>query len=482
MKPLPLLLAGLLAAGLLAGCTTPADDAGTPPPAAPAYTLGPCLPQEQAIPQGNHHNHSVPAQHRAACGAELLGHDTLREFGWTEGSVVGAHAVDVAGDLLAVGVNAGETDAGQQGFHLFGVANGTLEHLSYYDAGKAVGGDRTIAFSDDGTTVYLGGETDAQNGVAAIDVTDPLHPKQRAYWDDPQNFGSHTVAAGTIDGQRYVFSLALGINILRDDGDSFTLVGKYLTADQLAVLDAPASQTGPETYALRSLYGHDMTFYSDPEEGGRSLLFVAYAYDGFKVVDVTVPSAPTTIGRWMPPADTAHKHYTHSVEVERQPGGQLLVVVGAETFEPENQGIASPLWVLDATATVGGPAGTGLPGLGPDPVLLGTWRNPSGAPAGNLGLSVHFFRLEGGLLYVSHYHGGIWAIDLRTAEAQKAPKAFGYAMPVLEDAVAPPEECCIGFDLNGAPMVFDVAVRQGVVYSADESQGVAAIRFTAPPL
>jgi hypothetical protein len=225
-----------------------------------------------------------------------------------------------------------------------------------------------------------------------------------------------------------------------------------------------------------------MTFYADPTEDGQPLLFVAYAYDGLKILDLTVPSAPALLGRWMPPADTASKHYTHSVAVEREADGRLLLVVGSETFEPENQGIASPLWVLDATETVQGPLGLGAaPGLGPAPVQLGTWRNPSHAPAGNLGLSVHFFRLERGLLYVSHYHGGVWAIDLRSDAARHAPSAFGYAMPVPPGAVRAPDGCCIGFDLGDVPMVFDVAVHDGVVYAADEAQGVIAMRFGPPP-
>jgi hypothetical protein len=176
----------------------------------------------------------------------------------------------------------------------------------------------------------------------------------------------------------------------------------------------------------------------------------------------------------MPPADSAEKHYTHSVAAERLPSGQLLVVVGSETFEPPNQGIASPLWILDATAAVVAPP------LTVEPQHLSTWRNPGGAAAGNLGLSVHFFRLDGGLLYASHYHGGVWAIDLHTPETQAQPQDFGYIMPIPPGAIAPPEDCCIGFDLDGAPMVFDVAVKDGTVYAADIIQGVTASRFDLP--
>jgi hypothetical protein len=475
---LPAVLVLLSLAGCLSG---PGDPAG--PDLMEGYTApADPIPEEgDAAAGAGGHDHRDPAQHRFASNATLMAWDDLRRFGWSPEGVVGAHAVDVAGGLLAVGVNAGDSESGQQGFHLFDVSDpARLEHLAHYQSAEPVGGDRTIAFGQDGRTLFLGYEgKSGRPGVAAVDVSDPRSPREVAFWDDPQGYGSHTVSTGTIGGEQYVFSLAVGVNILRYDGSGFTLVGKYLTADQLALLDAAgmaAGDPGPaaaQTYAFRAAYGHDMTFFADPVTG-KPLLLVAYAYEGLKVLDLAEPSAPVLLARWMPPEDTAHKHYTHSVVAERLGSGQLLVVVGSETFEPANQDIASPLWVLDATAAV---AATPLT---VEPVHVSTWRNPGGAAAGSLGLSVHFFRLEGGLLYVSHYHGGVWAIDLRTAEAQATPAAFGYIMPVPPGAASPPKECCHGFDLDGVPMVFDVAVKDGMVYAADLVQGVTAVRFAAP--
>ena len=470
-----LLVPVLLGLSLLAGCLSshpPADDP----------MAGYASPNDPIPMKGvDGHDHRDPAQHRFARNATLVGWDDLRRFGWSPETIVGAHALDLSGHLLAVGVNAGETADGQQGFHLFDTSDPAhLVHLSYYQSPEPVGGDRTIAFSQDGKTLFLGYEgANVRPGVSAVDVSDPLHPKEAAFWQDPQNYGSHTVSTGTMGGVQYVFSLALGINILTYDASGFHLVGKYLTADQLAILDAAgiaAGDQGPgaaETYAFRAAYGHDMTFFQDPVTG-KPLLFVAYAYEGLKVLDMSNPSVPVLLARWMPPADSSEKAYTHSVAAERLPSGELLVVVGAETFEPPNQGVASPLWMLDATAAVAGTP------LAVAPTHLSTWRNPGGAAAGNLGLSVHFFRLQDGLLFTSHYHGGVWGIDLRTLAAQKDPEAFGYIMPVPPGAIAPPEECCIGFDLGGVPMVFDVVVQGDVVYAADIIQGVTASRFELP--
>lgn len=474
MRTAAVLVATLALAGCLASPDPPAED-----PMA-GYTS----PDDPVPVEGvDGHDHRDPAQHRFARDATLLAHDDLRRFGWTNETVVGAHALDLHGDLLVVGVNAGEVDDGQQGFHLFDVSEPAQpRHLSFHKALFPVAGDRTVTFSGDGRYVFLGYEGGGiRPGVSAVDVSEPTAPIEVAFWADPQDFGAHTVAAGVVDGQQYVFVLAMGVNILRFDppqagrGASFTLVGKYLTQDQLAAADAVRlllgdGQGSAQTYALRSFYGHDMTFFDDPVSG-RALLMVAYAYEGMKVVDVSQPSAPVLIARWMPPADTPHKHYTHSVAASRMPDGQLLLVVGSETFEPENQEIASPVWILDATAAVLAPP------LTQEPIHRSTWRNPGEAAAGDLGLSVHFFRIDDGVLYLSHYHAGVWAIGLRTPEEQADPPVLGYIMPIPEGAIAPPTECCIGFDLDGAPMVFDVVARDGIAYGADIIQGLTVTRF-----
>ncbi|HWH31855.1 MAG TPA: hypothetical protein VNU01_04220, partial [Egibacteraceae bacterium] len=430
---------------------------------------------DDPMPHGDGHDHADPAQHRLARNATLLAVDDLRRFGWTETTVVGAHALARHGDLLAVAVNGGR-DGSQQGFHLFDVSVADApRHLGMFEAGVSVAGDRTIAFSHDGRTVFLGYEGAARPGVAAVDVSDPSRPRETHFWRDPQGFGSHTVSAGTIDGVQHVFSLAAGINILRYDPSGFQLVGKYVTADGLGFLDAPGSSTGIQTYVLRSLYGHDMDFYLDAVTG-KPLLLVAYAYDGAKILDLSVPSAPVLQARWRPPPAADHAHYTHSAVAERSSDGRLLWVVGSETFEQENQGIASPIWILDATDAVAAPP------LAAAPEHLATWRNPGGSPAGHLGSSVHFFRLQQGLLYLSHYHGGIWAFDLRDSGAWRDVRAFGHILPVGPDPVAPPEGCCINYDLGRVPMVFDVeaGAEPGVAYGADLVQGLSVVRFDVP--
>ncbi len=463
MKVLPLAAALLV---LLSGCAQDASD---------EESASPFVDAADPLPTGSDHDHRDPAQHHFAHNAELADVQSLQEFGASAEVLVGAHALARSGNLLAVAMNAAEGETGQQGFHLFDVTIPDVPlHLSYWDVGVPVSGDRTIAFSGDGKTVFLGFEGgDARPGVAAIDVSDPVAPQEAAFWADPQDFGSHTISAGVVDGTQYVFSLAVGVNILRYDAAGFTLVGKYVTADEPFLAEAVQSSTGAQTYALRALYGHDMTFYQDPGTG-LPLLLVAYAYQGLKVLDLSVPSLPVLVARWQPPADGEHRHYVHSVQAERQEDGRLLVVVGSETFEDELQSIASPVWVLDATDAVASPP------LTAEPVHLGTWRNPGLAPAGLLTLSVHFFRLQEGRLYLSHYHGGMWAIDLRTPEAQAEPREYAYILPVPESPAIPPEGCCIGFDLAGVPMVFDVEVGDGVVYGADMAQGLVTVRFGEP--
>lgn len=478
----------MLALLSLAGCTT------TEPEPATFLDPGP----EGAIPVGEDHNHTDPGQHRHARNAQVLSTVTLQEWGASADMPVGAHALAVHGDMVAVAVNGAGNGAGQQGFHLIDASDPEdLQHVSFFRTGHPIHGDRTIAWSTDGTYVFIGFEGGPRPGVAAVDVSDPAFPHEVAFWDDPLGYGPHTISTGTIDGEIHVFALIYGVNILhfdpgRDDvpdvprapgEEAFKLVGKYVTADELAFLDAvqhfdpddldPAAgdtSTYSETYLRRSIYAHDSNFYTDPETG-MPLLLVAYAYDGLKILDLSEPAAPVLLGRFLPSDDgTGHKHYVHSVTAERLADGRLIVVAGSETFEPEHWDIASPIWILDATATL-----EGAPLQNP-PEHLSTWTNPSDAPAGRLGLSVHFFRQQDGLLYLSHYHGGIWVLDLRTPEVRGDPPALAYIMPVPGEPVPVPEGCCIGWDLEGVPMVFDVDVSQdGTVFAADIVQGVSSI-------
>lgn len=469
----------LVVAMLVAGCTQ--DNPAVAPD--PFTDPGPA----DAIPTGADHDHANAEAHRHAHGARLVDTLSLQEFGAGPDLIVGAHALALHGDLLAVAVFGNHDDSGgQQGFHLVDVSDPErLRVVGTYEAPAPVRGDRTIAFSDDGKTVFLGFESGPRPGVAAVDVSDPTAPVETAFWSDPTGYGPHTVATGVVDGEQLVFLLSLGVTTLSYDAAGFAFVGKYLTADQLAFLDvvqhAEVDPTNPgggigygQTYLLRTLYGHDMSFYADPATG-RPLLLVAYAYDGLKILDLSEPAAPVPLARFLPAADTSHKHYTHSVAAERLDDGTLLVVVGSETFEPENQGIASPVWILDASAAV----------TNSDPFdapeLLATWRNPSAAPAEDLTQSVHFFRVQSGFLYLSHYHGGVWAFDLRHDGGREAPTAFAYILPVPREPVAPPADCCIGFPLAAVPMVFDVAVdADGAVFAADIVQGVSSIALDYP--
>jgi hypothetical protein len=458
----------LLVLPLLAGCVTDGGRYDEPVWTAP----------EDAIPFGEGHDHADPELHRAAANATVLDNDNLARFGKSVDQVVGAHALAIHENTLVVAVNAGETNGGQQGFHVFDVSGPeNLTHLGFWDAGTEVNGDRTIALSDDGQTVFLGFESGTRPGIAAISIADPTNPVEVGFWSDPLDFGPHTISTGYFGGTQYVFSLSFGVTIFSFDGSEFTTVGRYITADELALLDGlrygtEGNTAYMQTFMVRSLFAHDMNFYMD---NGRPLLMVAYAYDGAKILDLTVPSAPLLQARWMPPAVDGVKHYTHSMTAERV-DGRLIVVVGSETFEDELNHIASPIWILDATGAVAGTP------LATAPEHLATWGNPSDAPAGRLGLSVHFFRQLDGFLYLSHYHGGVWAFDLTTDESRREMTAIGFIMPIPEEPAIPFAECCIGWDLSGVPMVFDVAVdADHNVYAADIIQGVSSLRFRGSP-
>lgn len=457
------------------------------------------------MPFGGGHDHRDADQHRFAENMELLDHDGLKRFGFDPDLlVVGAHAIDIHEELMAVAVFGSHTsEGGQQGFHLFDISDPeNLQHLSFWEAGTAVGGDRTVAFAPDGQTVFLGFERGTRPGVSAVDVSNPSNPHEVAFWSEacaenpvprPSDapawtpragcYGPHTVTAGEIDGVTHVFVINVGITILRYDANGFAEIARYHSPEQLAILSAP-SQYDPDNddpsnptgttsfrYAYHTVYAHDVWFYHDPVTA-KDLLLVAYAFDGVKVLDVSNPQFPILQASWVPDSDLGINHYVHAFTAERLETGEFILVAGTEAAYEEHTKVPSPLWVLDGTAMVAAQP------MQVEMELLSEWTNPDATPAGGLTNSMHWHRQQDGLLYVSHYHGGIWVIDLRTATDRAVPEHIGYIMPLPASAMDSPEWCCLGTEA-GAPMVFDVDVdSDGNIYGADIIQGVTSMRLT----
>ncbi len=450
----PLVLAVLLRGASMAGClgdeTTeepPADD--EPADAASAF--------EAMVARGEDHDHANPTQHDVAYRTSLVDHLGLVD----QGQPSGTHALALAGDTLF----AASTLRGDHGFYAIDVSDPSqMEVLGEWHDATAVGGDRAIDAIEEGDWVVLGTEGDVtaeESGVHLLDTSDPSDIQSVTFL--PLEGGAHTVDILTVDGTTYVFALNYGVQILQiaesPAGVQLVKVGHWTYAGP-EITDVPDYEN-PGNYpswGLRSVYAHDMTPVVDPERG--PLLYVAYAYQGLQVLDISQPSAPQLITRWTPGGE-ASPWYTHSVDAAWI-DDRRVIVVGSEVFEERHLETPSPVWILD---------GTDLEA----PELVSTWTNPAGAGSDNLLYSAHFFRIDDGHVHLSHYHGGVWVLDISTQAKQAEPEVAGAYLPNADTGYRPDTECCLGFNLAGIPVTMDAVGDGNVTYAADIQTGVYAL-------
>lgn len=457
----------------LAGCVNNSAPAPSPTP----YTF------VDPMSEAPDHDHVDPLVHQLRSNVTMLGQLSLTE---EEGDSAQIHSVDVCQNWAAVP----RERAGQEGIDIIDISDPTnLKWVGKYRDPNAVGGDRSVAWSADCRFVFMGNEGSTKDtaGVRVIRAVDKANPKFESFYSpappltlppgvdcpDPPDpiqgrfcglTGSvHTVYALKVGGVQYVYALNYGVHILsfQEVGGMGQLVpvGRYVHADPDAL--ERANRNNPDLNATRrTLLGHDMTVY---EQDGKVIMYFAYAYAGMIVIDITNPAAPAELGKWVPPGP-GDPHYVHGVKSYQRADGRRITVVEAETFSNKDAALPSPFWVLDTSNLA-------------QMRLLSTWTNPGGHGSDHLFYSTHFFNFDGDRLWLAHYHGGIWLIDLANPEA---PVVDGYYMPAVDNVYRPLPNCCLGYKLAGTPMTFDVFVKDHVAYVADFSTGFYALRADLP--
>lgn len=411
------------------------------------------------------HDHSDVGLHDLAFHMKQLDHHPL---GGNVAKSSGAHVVDIRGDWLFVGAYGLEADV-TGGVYIFNIED--PEHpqfTGHFPMVGAVGGDRSMEATADADWVVLG--TEAINcanhvnpflpGLYLIDASDKTRPIISDYIptpnpDAPGATGIHSVGVHNVDGQDYAVVLGLSENILRINKEA----GKFEAVGHVSI-------------------SHDLAFANDPLLE-KPILYVANVKD-LQIYDFSDPANLEHLGAWTPPDNK--NHYVHAVSMDLVEGRRILAL------ESENwQDLPSPLWVLDATD------------FGAIQ-HVSTWTNPGQAPAnagrtdtGSLAFSTHNPRMEDGIIYLSHYHGGVWILDVRTMDKVHEPEIMGYYLPHEDNGgykpgnknsalpINPPPEgyplCFGGFSINEAPNVMDLEVRDGIIYAADIHTGLYTLTY-----
>jgi len=416
------------------------------------------------------HIHADPTQHNLVLNTTLLGHHFLTE---QEGEAPGSHSIDLCDHWVVLG----RQESGQTGVDIVDVADeANPVWVGKYRDSNAQPGDRDVAWSADCGYIFNanGGSMPQNSGVLVINAKDKSNPVFESRFQIPGTFlppnpassgvtpGVHTIYALSVFGIQYVYALNWGVHILRaapgaDGKLALSYAGRYAAADAESLERANAGNPDA-TATRRTVYGHDLSVYL---ETGRVMMYVAYAYDGLRIVDITDPTQPVERGHWRPDDTPGAPHYVHSVKTYHRSDGRRITVLGAETFEDRTADVPSPLWTLDTT----------------DPAriqLLDTWVNPGHHGSQLLFMSLHFYEVENETLWLTHYHGGVWVLDLHDP-ADITVK--GYYMPHEDNAFRPPAPAPGGFKQDGIPMSYDLKLRDGIAYVADDYTGLYLLRL-----
>lgn len=452
---LPSLMVVVLALGALAGCVGPD---GTPDPAAHL----PGFVDPMAAPDG--HDHADYAQHQLSWN--------MQEMGWTD-VVPGAPVAWGEADThegLAVVAHAWPT-AGLATVDITDPTTPTL--LDHYDTGVGYGAD--VKLSSDGTIAVLSvqahaefaGQNDPTGGPDLLSAEDPLAGATAMglhLYDvsDPTEitflssvpvypYGIHMAYVHEIAGEEYVFAVhnleGIGVwRLVREPTVHLEFVTDVLRPD------------GPDGPGVNG--PHDVTVLDDPALGA-PLLYVADAYHGLIVYDVSDPAMPETLGTWV---NDDNRWYAHTVQAEVLDDGTRRIVMVPEVFSDAEATLVSPLWILD---------GTDLSAI----TLQATWNAPGDHGAEELRYSVHNLQLVGGTIVLAHYHGGVWVLDVATdPDGTTNVTALGYHLPA-NDPGRPMSGIYEGvYHMMDAPTVWDVVVDNGIVWATDVNSGLYALR------
>lgn len=458
----PLTILGILVVAGLAGCFGP-DDGGNPQPT-PGEPATQTLWSDFVDPMILDHDHSDASLHEFSWRMKELFHHPL---GGNQLKSSGAHAVDIQNGWLFVAAYGATVDVAG-GVYIFDLRDpASPEYKFHYAWPGGMGGDRSMEVTDDANWIVLGTEaTDcagntspAGPGIYLIDFRNKERGPILAHYLPSQ--GIHSVTIHRIGGVDYVYALG----------------GSLLGGGNIYRIDTTGLQ--PMLVASGSVpIGHDAAAYDDPVLGIPTL-YVANVKD-LQVYDLTTPTDPFLLGKWALELDEAKNHYVHAVAMEMVEG-QRIVVLESEDW----RGNPSPMWVLDATDFGA-------------MYRIGNWTNPGGKPAnagvpsapavnnfgGQLIFSTHNPRAEDGLVYLSHYHGGIWVLNVTTYAKAENPEIMGYYLPHNDnggyrprsaEAAYPKPNVVCGFELTQVPLVFDSEVLDGIAYIADVHTGLYAV-------
>ncbi len=392
------------------------------------------------------HDHGDPVAHDIANNITLVGHHPLGN----DGPPGGISEIDVAGDHAFLGVM-------DYGFMIVDISDPSAPELvasvEVTSPDQFLPTDVYLAdlkVDDSGDWVFVALELSTTPGVLIYDARDKANPTLAGFWPEPGLLaGCHMVEYARIAENEYLFCAPLDNavyvgQILPPVGNTREIVqiARWMPTtqkffqQQAAVVQGYLNNGDPVGAAVHFVSGHqDMTHQLDPLTG-ENILSVSFWNLGLRFVNVDNPALPFEVGSWAGEDSEKWDGVIHTSMMFESEGRRIAV------SSPEG---ANPpaMFVIDATDY-------------DDPKILAEWMALDDYQSESGIFSLHNFQIVDGKVYMAHYHGGLWVLDISTPELQADPYALGTYMPWDR---ATGKGCCGGS--------WDVVVWKGHMLSAN---------------
>lgn len=526
------LLVGLVAASaLVAGCLGDGsqDAEGASAPTESGQEVGTDW-TKLALPTGDGHDHTDPAQHRKRTtpNFEVVGYDPLITdyhgetsgdylCGATKGdgdrrlSVVASWGTDVAFVLVDVTDPRNPEKIGEfvmKNTNVYDVdVSPDLQHVvlgtAPYDAGpddlgegqgnvtKPTASPPRLTFRSacTGETRQLAGlpsEAGYTSGAVLVDIADPANPQIEDFHPLPYR-GGHSVTVTEEDNRTLVVTSTGGVPYALSyysffaitelpDGSHLQLLSRY----QYDPAGYEPRGTGSQSQ-LAGYGAHDTTVQDHPKTGD-TLAWLANGQRGLVILNIEDPSNPQLVGHWanweaLAGDERVAARFAHgATPIGTTWDGRHYTFVGEECVTPPPAAPSCQVMALDTTD----PA---------NPELVGHWTLPHKLPWDKqLRWSIHYLAVQDRTLFVSTYHGGLWAVDVSSHEKIQEMPAVGVFLPARKSP-KPVEEphrsagasLYVGsYALEGAPTVMDPQPNpDGTITVNDATTGLYTVRFDA---
>lgn len=310
--------------------------------------------------------------------------------------------------------------------------------------------------------------------IHIVDVEDRSNP-QLVGVVPVELIGTHNLHVEEIDGDVYVFYVAQPLYQPTPIGSNpavgnEVVIGRFVESpDGSATIVRVAEYRHEDALTdLERSFPHDVIVEVNPLSGQR-VAYVSHWQGGAITVDVSNPLAPMELDVHADPAPSEVSNI-HWFAPEPAPRGDRLIAWSA----PEIGALNSGSGVIRAYDVA-------------DPAQLrqiGTWQLPGNVtiPA-QFVLSPHITQADSsrGLLAVSHYHAGVWILDIQDPSQ---PRQVGYYMPHGD-----PDHPYEGdlwwkkpnFDPEGFfPNVYQARWKDDLLWVTERGSGMYVLDYTGP--